>query len=189
MLVGPSRANRGCLGCPPRSILRPPPYQCTGTPRARDARHTRSAKTHVAGHAPEHVRQEAGPSEHWSHEFGPISNRRPRRLLHARRLRSQSPPHPRRTPQPPPGTRLGPSHYQVKRPNAARPPASRARLPPSMAPSNAPGIALRPSSPPRRARARLLGSRPSGPCPRAQSLSPLRASPWWRMTTAERAAK
>lgn len=139
-----------------------PPYQCTATPRPRDARHTRSAKTHVAGRAPEHVRQEAGPSERRSHEFGPISNRRARRLLYARRRRSQSPPlprathtrgDPRRTPQPPPGTRLGPSHHQVKRPNAARPPASRARLPPSMAPSNAPGIARRPSSPPRRARA------------------------------------
>lgn len=140
MLVGPSRTDRGWLGCPPRSISLTPPYQCTGTPRARDARHMRSAKTHVAGREPEHVRQEAGPSERRSHEFGPISIQAAPAPSPRSAPPISVPPHPCRTPQPPPGTCLGPSHHQVKRPNSARPPASRARLPPAWRPRTRPGL-------------------------------------------------
>lgn len=161
MLVGPSRTDRGWLGSLPRSILLIPlpVYRNTPTPR----RDTRGAPkpTWRAAHRSTCARRR-GPASAGRTSLVPSPTGGPGAFSTLGAADLSSPPlprathtrgDPRRTPQPPSGTRLGPSHHQVKRPNAARPPASRARLPPSMAPSNAPGIARRPSSPPRRARA------------------------------------
>lgn len=161
VLVGPSRTDRGWLGSLPRSILLIPLPVYRNTPTPRRATHAERQNPRggprTGARAPGGGAQRAPVARVWSHlqPAGPAPSPRSAPpisvppLPRATHTRGD----PRRTPQPPSGTRLGPSHHQVKRPNAARPPASRARLPPSMAPSNAPGIARRPSSPPRRARA------------------------------------
>lgn len=171
-VVGPSRTDRGWLGSPRRSI---PPTPLTSVPTQPDpeARDTRGAPkpTWRATHRTEHVRQEAGPSERRSHEFGPISNRQPWRLLHSRRLRSQSPPQPpprhthaatpaalhSRLPEPASALLTVKSRGQTPRdlPLVAR------DFPQAWRPRTRPG--LRSGPPPLRgARARPLGSRPSG---------------------------
>lgn len=160
--VGPSRTDRGWLGSLPGSILLTP---LTSVPQHPDpeTRDTRGAPkpTWRAAHRSTCARRR-GPASAGRTSLVPSPTGGPGAFSTLGAADLSPPPlprathtrgDPRRTPQTPPGTRLGPSHHQVKRPNAARPPASRARLPPSMAPSNAPGIARRPSSPPRRARA------------------------------------
>lgn len=88
VLVGPSRTTRAWLGTPPPSL---PVHRDAPS---RDARHTQGAKTHVAGRAPEHVRQEAGPRRRRSHELGPGSLGGPVAVsTRCRPLRSHHPAH------------------------------------------------------------------------------------------------
>lgn len=139
VLVGPSWTDRGWLGSPRRSISPTPPPTSVPTQPDPEARDTRRAPkpTWRAAHRSTCARRR-GPASAGRTSLVPTPTGSPGAFstLCGSDLSSPQPPprhirgDPRRTPQPPPGTRLSPSHHQVKRPNAARPPASRARLPP-----------------------------------------------------------
>lgn len=137
----------------------------SGVPTAPAARHVRSAANHVAGRAPEHVRGEAGPQERYSLQLGPLSSHagacaplRCSAFSSHRPLPSGAVNNALREPASAGSSPHRPHpQLQVGGQTPRDLPASRARLPPSMAPSNAPGIARRPSSPPRPQRRRAGG--------------------------------
>lgn len=76
MALPVTAGDSGSLGKPPNPTLLSPFAVYRHSPTVPDTRHVRSAATHVAGRAPEHVRGEAGPRERWPLEVGPRFTRR-----------------------------------------------------------------------------------------------------------------